>query len=133
MGKKWINIGNVTANGDTKNSSLYSFYDKNPKDEENLYRLKMIDLDGSSAYSRIQGLSFENEISFYPNPVKDQLKIKGAAVKKIQLINSAGKVVFTSDYIPTEGISMGTLSTGVYLVRVTHEDGSWTMRKIVKQ
>jgi hypothetical protein len=35
-GKKWMNIGNVTASGDKKSSSLYSFPDKNPMDGENL-------------------------------------------------------------------------------------------------
>jgi uncharacterized protein (DUF1919 family) len=77
--------------------------------DENLYRLKMTDRDGSFSFSRIQTLNFENEISFYPNPVKDLLKIKGAAVGKVQLINNAGKVVFSSDHIPTEGIDMGSI------------------------
>ena len=132
-GKKWINIGNVTANGDKNTNSWYSFPDKNPMDSENLYRLKMIDKDGSFSFSRIQSVYFDAQINFYPNPVKDLLKIKGVAVGKVQLINNAGKVVYSSDNIPTEGIDMGTLSAGVYLVRVTHKDGSSTIRKVVKQ
>lgn len=30
-GKKWMNIGSVTASGDKKSSSLYSFPDTNPE------------------------------------------------------------------------------------------------------
>lgn len=136
-GKKWMNIGNVTASGDKKTSSLYSFPDKNPMDgrsvaTENLYRLKMIDRDGSFSFSRIQSVYFDNKVSFYPNPVKDLLKIKGATAGKVQLINNAGKVVFNSDNIPTEGIDMVNMSAGVYLVRITHKDGSSTTRKVVK-
>jgi hypothetical protein len=132
-GKKWINIGNVTASGDKKTSSWYSFSDKSPLDGENLYRLKMIDKDDSFSFSRIQSLNFDSQISSYPNPVKDLLKIKGATIGKVQLINNAGKVVFSSDNIPTEGIDMVSLSAGVYLVRITHKDGSSTVRKVVKQ
>jgi hypothetical protein len=132
-GKKWINIGNVTASGDKKSSSFYSFPDKSPADGENLYRLKMIDKDGSFSFSRIQSVYFDNEISFYPNPVKDLLKISGGASGKVQLINNAGKVVFSSDNIPTEGIDMVSLSAGVYLVRITHKDGSLMNGKVVKQ
>lgn len=107
-------------------------------DGENLYRLKMIDKDGTFSFSRVQSVYFDNEtaagaVSFYPNPVKDLLKIKGANAGKIQLINNAGKVVFSSGNIPTEGIDMVNLSAGVYLVRITHKDGSSTVRKVVKQ
>jgi hypothetical protein len=132
-GKKWMNIGNVTANGDMNTSSWYSFPDKKPMDGENLYRLKMIDRDGSFTFSRIQSVDFDAQISFYPNPVKDLLKIKGATTGKVQLINNAGKVVFSSGNIPTEGIDMVNLSAGVYLIRITHKDGSSTVRKVVKQ
>lgn len=102
-------------------------------DGENLYRLKMIDRDGSFSFSRIQSVYFDTQISLYPNPVKDLLKINGAASGKVQLINNAGKVVFSSGNIPTEGIDMVNLSAGVYLVRITHKDGSSTVRKVVKQ
>ncbi|WP_221394594.1 T9SS type A sorting domain-containing protein [Dyadobacter sp. NIV53] len=132
-GKKWMNIGNATASGDKKSSSSYSFPDKKPMDGENLYRLKMIDRDGSFSFSRIQSVYFDTQISLYPNPVKDLLKINGAASGKVQLINNAGKVVFSSGNIPTEGIDMVNLSAGVYLVRITHKDGSSTVRKVVKQ
>ncbi|WP_109671865.1 T9SS type A sorting domain-containing protein [Dyadobacter jejuensis] len=72
-------------------------------------------------------------MTFYPNPVRDLLKIKGAAVEKVQLINNAGQVVYSSDNIPTEGIEMSNLSVGVYLVKILITDGSLTTKKIVKQ
>lgn len=102
-------------------------------DGENLYRLKMIDRDGTFSFSRIQSVYFDTQINFYPNPVKDLLKIKGVAVGKVQLINNAGKVIYSTTHIPTEGIDMSKLLTGVYLIRITHKDGSSTIRKVVKQ
>ncbi|WP_146202213.1 hypothetical protein [Dyadobacter jejuensis] len=62
-GKKWSSIGNVAAGGDKSSNTNYSFIDKTPtydrtRPGENLYRLKMIDKDGTFAYSRIQSLDF---------------------------------------------------------------------------
>ncbi|GLU51198.1 T9SS type A sorting domain-containing protein [Dyadobacter frigoris] len=132
-GKKWLNIGDVKANGDKSSSSYYSFIDKSPADGENLYRLKMIDKDGSSAYSRIQSLNFDPQISFYPNPVKDLLKIKGAIAGVIQLFNVSGKSVLSLGNIPANGVDVSDLPSGVYLVRITLTNGLLTIKKIVKQ
>lgn len=132
-GKKWIDIGSVTASGDKKTSCWYSFPDKNPLKGENLYRLRMIDKDGTFSFSRIQGVYFDAQVSFYPNPVKDLLNILGSADGYIQILNNAGKEVYSSDHFPPEGIDMNKFSTGIYLVRITHKDGSSTIRKVVKQ
>lgn len=74
-----------------------------------------------------------SNLLIYPNPVKDYLKITGSVRGNIQILNNTGKVVYSADYIPTEGIDMASLSAGVYLVRVLHKDGSSTIRKVLKQ
>ena len=142
-GKKWINIGNVTASGDKKSSSSYSFPDKNPMDGANLYRLKMIDRaadskDGTFSFSRIQSLNFEALITFYPNPVKDRLKIKGASTRAtadgtIQLFNTSGKPVLSLRNIPAHGIDISGLPTGVYMIKISLKDGTSTIKKVVKE
>jgi hypothetical protein len=137
-GKKWINIGTVRANGDKTSSSYYSFIDRTPADGENLYRLKMIDRaadrkDGTYTFSRMQSVYFNAVISFYPNPVKDWLRITGSANGSIQILNNAGKVVYNSARISSEGIDMSKLSTGIYLVRITHDDGTSVTSRVVKE
>lgn len=116
---------------------MYSFLDKNPFDGQNLYRLKMVDRaqerkDGAFSYSRIQSLTFEGAIAFYPNPVKDKLHISGSVQEKIEVLSSMGKVVYSAASIPSEGIDMSLLSAGIYLIRIMHSDGSLTVRKVVK-
>jgi hypothetical protein len=142
-GKKWINIGNVTASGDKKSSSSYSFPDKNPMDGANLYRLKMIDRaadskDGTFSFSRIQSLNFEALITFYPNPVKDLLKIKGipngvTADGTIQIINASGKTVLSLNSIPVNGIDISGLPIAIYIIKISLKDGTSTISKIVKE
>lgn len=131
-GKKWLTVGAVQANGDKISNSDYSFPDKYPADGENLYRLKMIDRDGTFAFSRIQRVYFENIISFYPNPVKDLLKVTGINSGTVQVLNTSGKTVLNLNHIPANGIDMSAMPAGIYIVTISGKDGISTAKKIVK-
>lgn len=137
-GKRWLAIGSVQASGDKASDSDYSYIDYAPLDGENLYRLKMVDNDRTFAYSRIQALDFGSLIAFYPNPVKGWLQIKGfsagdARTSKVQVWDVAGRIVRQSTGLAAGGIDMNLLPTGIYTVKVTHSNGSTTIRKVVKE
>jgi hypothetical protein len=78
-GKQWETIGSIPAQTNEPGSgiaektsiSTYSFTDAFPVRGQNLYRLKMIDLDSTFAYSKIEVVSFDrpDDILLYPNPV----------------------------------------------------------------
>lgn len=77
-------------------------------------------------------------VVMYPNPVKSLLKINrdtsGELVSgRVQILNNAGKIIFYSESIPTEGIDTSKLSPGIYLVKITGQDGLSTTREIVKE
>lgn len=80
-GKDWKIIGSVSANGESKTILSYSFSDNNPLNGQNFYRLKMIDLDSTFAYSRINNVAFENKslVNVYPNPAINELFTSPAA------------------------------------------------------
>lgn len=88
--------------------------------------------DGMFSFSRIQSLNFESQITFYPNPVQNLLKIKGKVSGTLQLISGSGQQVYHYDHIPADGIDMGSLAMGIYLIIVTNKDGLSIIRKIVK-
>ncbi|WP_165940079.1 T9SS type A sorting domain-containing protein [Dyadobacter psychrotolerans] len=84
----------------------YDFVDKGAADFTNAqsqlyYRLKMLDLDGSYAYSRIITLKFNNLYTtyVYPNPFSNEFSIiapnKNIADVEIQFIDSKGRLVMT--------------------------------------
>ncbi|MCF0075686.1 T9SS type A sorting domain-containing protein [Dyadobacter sp. CY261] len=137
-GKQWIEIGSVQASGDKASDTDYSFTDFAPLDGENLYRLKMIDQDRTFTYSRIQSLDFGSLIVFYPNPVKGRLWIKGIVgdqngIIDVQVWDTAGRLVQETKSLPSEGIDMTLLPTGVYTVRVVNHSGSVTVKKVAKE
>lgn len=135
----WETIGNVDAKGESAVKQTYDFTDKEPKAGENLYRLKMIDRDGTFAYSRISSATFEQgqglETYIYPNPVSEQLYLKTAdwsLVRTVSIFDTAGKTVYSSGEKPSEVVDVKNLQPGMYLVRVTQKDGTTTVHKVIR-
>lgn len=136
-GQNWLEIGSVQALSNTKseyyeNLNAYSFFDKEPLEGENLYRLKMIDKGGSFAFSKARNLYFELNILAFPNPVKSLLTLKWLGLQTVQIFDNSGKLIQeTSNNASTIDVSL--LSVGVYIFKLIHNDGTNVIRKIVKE
>lgn len=134
-GKEWNTIQTVAAKGKSHSKVEYVAVDNDPFEGNNLYRLHMIDKDGTSAYSRIRTVKFEGVATYmYPNPVSEELTIKAAdwnKVAKVEIVGSNGKKVYHSSGKPSPNINVKSLLNGVYLVRLTNTNGSETAYKIV--
>ena len=73
-----------------------------------------------------------SNIILYPNPVNDYLFIESdRAIKKVEIYNLLGKIVFTTESSAKE-LNISGLSAGLYLVRVQTE-GETTVHKIEKK
>lgn len=134
-GKSWTTKGSVDAAGESSQKRTYQFVDANPVDGENLYRLKMIDRDGSFAYSEIEGVTLHvDAISLYPNPVSDKLYLKIPAqtiIKEIILRNLSGIPIYRTTDLPATGIDVKHISPGIYLIQVIEKNGGSTTNKIL--
>ncbi|HTO35957.1 MAG TPA: T9SS type A sorting domain-containing protein, partial [Flavobacterium sp.] len=71
-----------------------------------------------------------NEISMYPNPVKEILHFS-QEVNKITVTDLTGKVLKTQNN--GSQIDMSAFQSGVYLVVIEQEDGTKETRKVVKK
>lgn len=73
----------------------------------------------------------ENEVSIYPNPVKDVLTINLLKkIKTIQLYSFDGKLLKTST---SNTITLSEFTSGNYVVQISLEDGKQITKKITKQ
>ncbi|MDT8346523.1 MAG: fibronectin type III domain-containing protein [Flavobacteriaceae bacterium] len=74
----------------------------------------------------------ERGFSFYPNPVKDVLNIDSfELVNDVTVINMLGQIVVqTQPNVAQAQINLGNLSAGTYLVRVSTDEGTRTVRVI---
>jgi len=140
-GQLWKAIGNVSAAGSNNSLLGYSFVDgdidlESGPDQENLYRLKMVDLDGRFTFSRIVSIRFsENMQSFlYPNPVTYELyfnsPLKGK-IESISLTNTSGEVIYQSSLNERTPISVKHLTPGVYLARIRQKAGKVIVQKLL--
>lgn len=136
-GKSWKLLGTVAARGESTNVISYQYVHADPLiEQENLYRLKMIDIDGTFAYSHINSLIFKKDttLSIFPNPALETLTIKTADwknVENIKLVDNRGILVYNSSSIPVKNIDIRKFNTGLYVLKVTNTDGSFVTRKIV--
>jgi len=135
-GKAWTVLGDVTAKGESKASENYAYTDRQPAAGNNLYRLKMIDRDGSFAFSSISSVNVGTrfESSIYPNPVADKLNIKVSdwkKVKEVGIYDLKGLKVYRSENTPSALIDITNLIPGMYIIRIIETDGSEHNHKMI--
>jgi hypothetical protein len=131
-GKGWKVLGQVAAKGESNAVINYDFTDVTPAAGNNLYRLKMIDLDETFAYSSIVSVNVEGgaEVNVYPNPATEYITIStpGDALLNVAIFNANGQLVkrATTDKVDLSGLGMGR-----YIVKISHKSGAVTTKRIV--
>ncbi|MHA4741205.1 T9SS type A sorting domain-containing protein [Dyadobacter sp. MSC1_007] len=133
-GHSWVTLERAKAANESRVTAHYVASDKSPLAGQNLYRLKMVDNDGTFAYSKINRLFFDGAqfTSFYPNPVVDRLHIGEAVLKNaisVKLLNQNGQMIFETSN-PTTSIRTGHLNAGMYVLQITSKDGSILSRQV---
>ncbi|MCE7042514.1 DUF6923 family protein [Dyadobacter sp. CY312] len=138
-GKNWTLIASVGSKGESKKLSGYSYVHAKPSNGENLYRLRMVDMDGTYAFSSIRAVSVENataRISTYPNPVQEELTIEGlSGTETIKVLNVSGRVLIESRNKAGDNkktLNIGSLPGGIYLINIQATDGSSVSQKVIK-
>jgi hypothetical protein len=135
-GKKWVTFQTIKALGESFVEHSYSAIDESPLNGENLYRLHMIDKDGTSAYSQIQSLDFvlKSAIAIFPNPVSSELNIQAldfTKVGKVQIYSPNGMELYNSGPNPIKTVNVKGLSTGMYILRITEKNNVVSNHKIL--
>ncbi|MCE7065886.1 T9SS type A sorting domain-containing protein [Dyadobacter sp. CY326] len=141
-GKQWIEVGRVKANGESNVVKTYAFEHGSPVQGDNLYRLKMVDLDGTFAYSRVRSIHFEGgtRLTFHPNPVLDWLTIDAAdwaSLKNLKITNVAGVKVGEWNEAQLRNftdkrIDLQRFPSGMYILSLTDKNGTVQSEKIFK-
>jgi hypothetical protein len=146
-GKAFTQIGFVNGAGTTTQRKDYTFTDATLSDigvATMYYRLKQIDKDGKTSYSKVIPLSLRNILDWkiYPNPVKDKLTVElnlTADTKvNVQVISKDGRVLLNADKgtlpqgLQQLNFNVQNIAAGSYFVRVKAGEKS-CVQMIVKQ
>ncbi len=122
----WRRLGEIAAKGESISKEHYQYIHTNPFTGINYYRLKMVDLDGSYAYSKIESLVFSGEkaLILYPNPVSDRVFITaGGQVRQVELIDLLGRTVQSASGDLSAGLDVSRLVPGLYRVKLSLHGG----------
>ncbi len=129
---KWKTIGSVIAHGNSSTNSTYYFKDDNISlnDKVVMYRLKMIDIDGSFMYSPVVNAVLkcvDQNLSVYPNPVangKLNVSLHSAENAEANLTSVTGqqirKIILRNGI---NNIDVSDLSNGVYILSTKFVQG----------
>ncbi len=139
-GQAFTTVSFVNGSGTTNIQQGYQYIDNDVPAEITYYRIKQIDLDGSSIYSNIvavsKGPGDVNAISATQNPFHSQfsLAFKGTLTGNayINVFDIAGRKVYTSsqNVQSTLPVNIGNLSSGVYMVSVLWNNKIYTIRVV---
>lgn len=123
-GMRYIPVGTLAAKN---TASSYAFTHESPKSGLNYYRIKQIDLDGRSTYSKVITVRTTAEtavLSIFPNPATDKLTVQvpAAASKRIaRIFDANGRPVGQKQFSGTVNlleIDIHALSAGWYLLQI---------------
>lgn len=134
-GQHFTDIATVAAEN-TPGAHNYSFIHDNLINGVNYYRLRMIDLYGSSELSPIKAIRWESlsTLQVFPNPAHAFINVKGLSTGGIlQLISLDGKML--QQYITNNStltIDISHLAAGAYIINY-NDHGKIQQQKIIKQ
>ncbi|NIJ51833.1 T9SS type A sorting domain-containing protein [Dyadobacter arcticus] len=129
-GKNWTDLATIQAQGESTNVISYGYTHTSPF-LVNLYRLKMVDLDATFAYSAIRSLNFsgDEEMKIYPNPTSDRIKLtSNQKVSNVKVYDQRGVLVMNTLPDSANEVDLTRLAQGTYFVKIN--DGA-SVRKIL--
>jgi hypothetical protein len=141
----FIQIGELEAARSSLSVKSYSFIDSVPAAGNNLYRLKLVDIDGKYEYSRIISFSKQNSFSLlrcYPNPLQEDLHLQLSSDKKqdiqFRVTDVSGKIILVQKKVCEKGINtivldqLSFLQPGIYFLHITNSTGDHIQQKLLK-
>ncbi len=135
--RQFKTFGRVAFTGAHKH---YEAIDKNlvqeaSEDGKLYYRLKMIDTDGSFAYSKIEQVAIPRADKYiYPNPASGKFWLNAAELSQVallEIIGGDGKQLGNYSRLFSQGVTIDHLPPGHYLVKVTKKDGTTRVHKLI--
>lgn len=133
----FVKIGTISAAGNSSTLKSYSFTDNsNNSKTTSLYRIKMIDKDGSFSYSEIKSVKGSNAATsgflIYPNPGYANSNItisqlNGPAI--IKFFDISGRIMKTVSLDNSFSIQINDLQKGTYFVQITEKNSGITQTK----
>lgn len=137
-GRTFEKIGSVKAAGTSSQAKQYGFEDKNPEGALQYYRLKQLDIDGTTTFSKVVTVNrnqVENNFLLYPNPATELITVRKdfATSVSIHIFDLSGKELIKYENLHGTEVKLdiSRLPIGTYQM-VLGADGVRTTTKFMK-
>ena len=82
-----------------------------------------------------QTFSADKLFTATPNPTSNKLDLSGANINQVQITDILGKIVFNNNYSSLSNVELNIaeFTSGIYMVKVTNNEGISSVVKVVKQ
>jgi hypothetical protein len=132
-------IGEIKALGNSQTGKNYQFYDTNPIEGINYYRLKQNDLDKSFSLLRPISVIYvanEMDLKLYPNPSEKMIRLPIDFLqnaKQIVIYDNQGKICQQTNPadIQNRQLSIEKLKAGIYIIQA-QSDLQVNVRRFIK-
>ncbi|RZK45823.1 MAG: T9SS type A sorting domain-containing protein, partial [Hymenobacter sp.] len=135
-GQVFEKVAAVAAQGSSAQAHEYAAQDAGAPSGQLYYRLRMVDVDGTAAYSPVATVAAgaAGELTLAPNPAHDQLGLLTELPTAYTVRNSLGQAVLAGTTLagsPTT-LDVNGLMPGVYFFEL-HGGAGRAVRKFVKE
>jgi hypothetical protein len=117
-------VGTVPGAGTSNRVRHYTFTDEQPRPGISYYRLRQTDFDGKFEDAQVLAVTCsgpEADVLVYPNPATDEVTLEAefhGGSMHVQVINSAGIVVYKGIVSQKATLPIAHLAPGLYLVKI---------------
>jgi hypothetical protein len=136
-GVRFTTVGVVPSSGNSNIEKHYNF-SINLNNQNNFFRLQMVDFDGSSKFSPTLSVTTNcssNIITLFPNPTRNTVTITGlSGDNQLRLLDNLGqvlKIIKTTNH--TETINVSTLPSGTYVIQIVQKNEVIKNIKVIKE
>jgi hypothetical protein len=143
-GRGFNTIGKIEGRNQYEELSNYEFWDNQPLEGINYYRITQVDTDNSRTSTMILSVNMELEtsLSIFPNPVLKEVNLdfKSEPAERnisVEIINANGIKINGFTFDKPLGkyklkLNLDSLNSGIYLIKVFYK-GQSQLYKVVKQ
>ncbi len=147
---KFSSVGTIPSKAINSNHQgvlNYQLTDIAPSQGVNFYRVRQIDKDGASKFSKTIKINYTGQVNndiitqYYPNPVKQRLIIQlGAGISEVESLrfsDVSGKIIRTERPAVAPGgiinVSSNGLRSGLNFATIVLSDGKQKTIKVIKE
>ena len=130
-GFTWKDIGFLDGNATTSTVRYYAFGDETPMPGINYYRLRQIDFDGKTEYSRIQGVRFidpQQTITVWADAARQAHIQTNSIIGQVTVYDLSGRILMVSKEAT---LNLSGVQSGMLLLIHVTTDGPTVVRKLV--